>query len=99
MGGNDVINGRGQWGAGLHYLGPLHIEGGDGDDGLLRGSSSPTLSWAVPETTAEGQDGADVVEGGSGDDSQTGGGGDDSITGARKRRPGRERWRRHPLCE
>ena len=75
MGGDDVINGRGQWGAGLHYLGPLHIEGGDGDDGLLRGSSEPDIVLGGPgNDRVEGQDGADVVEGGSGDDSQTGGG-------------------------
>ena len=81
MGGDDVINGRGQ-GAGLHYLGPLHIEGGDGDDGLLRGSSRPDIVLGVPKRPrrgpgrrrrGRGRIGRRLADRGRGDDSITGG--------------------------
>jgi hypothetical protein len=40
LGGDDFINGRGQGGAGLHFLGPLTIDGGEGNDEIV-GSTDP----------------------------------------------------------
>ena len=101
MGGDDVINGRGQWGAGLHYLGPLHIEGGDGDDGLLRGSSEPDIVLGGSgNDRLEGQDARRRARRRIGRRLP--------VRGrrrrqhhrrARSRRPHGERWQRHPLCE
>ena len=82
MGGNDTINGRGQNGSGLHYLGPLRIDGGEGDDVLLRGSSEPDLVVGGPgNDRLEGQDGGDVLDGGAGADVLAAGGDDDTMTG------------------
>ena len=82
LGGNDTINGRGQNGSGLHYLGPLRIDGGEGDDVLLRGSSSPDVVFGGPgNDRLEGQDSGDVLDGGTGADELAAGGGDDLMTG------------------
>ena len=82
LGGNDTINGRGQNGSGLHYLGPLRIDGGEGDDVLLRGSSEPDLVAGGPgNDRLEGQDGGDVLDGGGGDDVLAAGGDNDTMTG------------------
>ena len=82
MGGDDRVNGRGQGGAGLHYLGPLIIEGGDGDDVLLRGSEKADVILGGPgNDRLEAQDSADLLDGGAGDDYMAAGGGNDSMTG------------------
>ena len=41
LGGDDYFNGRGESGAGLHFLGPIVLTGGEGNESLLRGSSEP----------------------------------------------------------
>ena len=41
LGGDDYFNGRGEGGAGLHFLGPIVLTGGPGNESLLRGSSEP----------------------------------------------------------
>ena len=51
MGGNDTINGRGQNGSGLHYLGPLRIDGGRETTSCCGGAPSPTSWSVVPATT------------------------------------------------
>ncbi len=82
MGGNDSINGRGQNGSGLHYLGPLHIDGGEGDDVLLRGSSDPDVVLGGPgNDRLEGQASIDLLDGGSGADELAAGGGGDTLIG------------------
>jgi Ca2+-binding RTX toxin-like protein len=82
LGGNDYINGRGQGGAGLHFLGPLVVTGGEGDDQLLRGSSEPDVIDGGPgNDTLDGQEGADTMTGGAGNDTISAGGGNDTMTG------------------
>lgn len=82
LGGADYVNGRGQFGAGLAYLGPLAIEGGTGDDELLRGSFEPDVLDGGPgNDVLDGQNGGDVMEGGPGNDVITAGDGDDRLDG------------------
>lgn len=82
LGGNDYFNGRGQFGAGYHYLGPITLDGGDGNDSLLRGSTgNDQISGGNGDDTLEGQEGNDTLDGGAGNDSISGGYGDDTLTG------------------
>jgi Ca2+-binding RTX toxin-like protein len=82
LGGDDYVNGRGQFGAGLAYLGPLTIDGGPGDDELLRGSFEPDVIRGGPgDDVLDGQSGADLMDGGSGSDAFTAGDGDDNLVG------------------
>jgi Ca2+-binding RTX toxin-like protein len=81
-GGSDYVNGRGQGGAGLHFLGPLTITGGEGDDVLLRGSSEPdSITGGPGNDRIDAQDSPDVVDGGTGNDVISSGGGSDDVTG------------------
>ncbi len=58
LGGNDYFNGRGQGGAGLHFLGPITLTGDDGDDTLLRGSSDPdAIDGGAGNDNLQGQEG------------------------------------------
>ena len=52
LGGDDYFNGRGESGAGLHFLGPIVPTGGDGNESLIRGSSEPDSSTAATATTS-----------------------------------------------
>jgi Ca2+-binding RTX toxin-like protein len=82
LGGNDYFNGRGQNGAGLHFLGPITITGGDGNDSLLRGSSEPdSIDGGPGNDSLQGQEANDVLDGGPGDDTLAGGGEADTMTG------------------
>ncbi len=82
LGGNDYFNGRGQGGAGLHFLGPITLTGGDGNDTLLRGSSDPDVIDGGPgNDDIQGQEGSDVITAGSGNDSVAGGSENDTLTG------------------
>jgi Ca2+-binding RTX toxin-like protein len=82
LGGVDYVNGFGQGGAGMHFLGPLVIAGGDGDDVLLRGSTlNDRITGGAGNDVIEGNDLADVIDGGPGNDTIRAGGGDDDITG------------------
>lgn len=82
LGGNDYFNGWGQGGAGLHFLGPIKLYGGEGDDVLLRGSTENDVIEGGPgNDRLEGTDGNDVLDGGSGNDVLAAGGGNDSMTG------------------
>ena len=79
--GNDVLNARGSNGAGLHFLGPVVLEGAEGDD-TLRGSSEPdTLTGGVGNDRIEGQESADLIDGGLGSDNISAGDGADNVTG------------------
>ena len=51
LGGDDYFNGRGEGGAGLHFLGPITATGGEGNESLLRGSSEPDVLDGGPGTT------------------------------------------------
>jgi Ca2+-binding RTX toxin-like protein len=80
--GDDYINGRGEGGAGLRFLGPMVIDGGSGSDWLIRGGAQGDLLTGGPgNDRLEGQDGADDIDGGSGDDYVSGGAHDDELTG------------------
>ena len=80
--GDDYVNGRGEGGAGLRYLGRIDIDGGPGNDWLLRGGAQgDVLTGGSGNDRLEGQDGADVIDGGSGDDYVSGGDHDDDLTG------------------
>jgi hemolysin type calcium-binding protein len=82
LGGDDYVNGRGQFGAGLAYLGPLAIDGGPGDDELLRGSFEPDVVLGGPgNDLLDGQSGGDAMDGGPGNDTLTAGDGDDRLVG------------------
>ena len=82
LGGDDYVNGRGEFGAGLAYLGPLTIDGGPGDDELLRGSfEADTISGGEGNDALDGQDGDDLLDGGAGDDTLSAGGHDDTLVG------------------
>ena len=82
LGGADYVNGFGQGGAGMHFLGPLVITGGDGDDVLLRGSTlDDVVRGGAGDDGLEGNDGVDSLDGGPGNDIITAAGGDDVLTG------------------
>jgi hypothetical protein len=82
LGGNDYFNGRGQGGAGLHFLGPIEIWGGDGNDSLLRGSSEPDfIDGGAGNDDIQGQEMSDVLIAGPGNDSIAAGDGNDSLDG------------------
>lgn len=82
FGGDDYVNGRGEFGAGLAYLGPLTINGGPGHDELLRGSFEPdVISGGPGDDRLDGQNGADVMDAGPGNDILTAGDGDDVLIG------------------
>lgn len=79
--GNDVLNARGSNGAGLHFLGPVVLEGAEGDD-TLRGSSEPDILIGGPgNDRIEGQESADLIDGGPGSDNISAGDGADTVTG------------------
>jgi Ca2+-binding RTX toxin-like protein len=82
LGGNDYFNGRGQGGAGLHFLGPFKIWGGEGNDSLLRGSSEPDfIDGGAGDDNIQGQELNDVIIAGPGNDTIGGGDGNDSMDG------------------
>jgi Ca2+-binding RTX toxin-like protein len=82
LGGDDYVNGRGEFGAGLAYLGPLTIDGGPGHDELLRGSFEPdVISGGPGDDRLDGQNGDDVMDAGPGNDVLTAGDGDDNLIG------------------
>ncbi|MGH3022362.1 MAG: hypothetical protein ACRDNI_01780 [Gaiellaceae bacterium] len=82
LGGDDYVNGRGEFGAGLAYLGPLTIDGGPGDDELLRGSfEADVITGGDGNDALDGQDGDDLLDGGPGDDTLSAGGHDDTLVG------------------
>ena len=81
-GGDDYFNGRGESGAGLHFLGPIVVTGGAGNESLLRGSSDPdSIDGGPGNDQLRGEAAIDVLTGGDGDDLLVGGAGDDSLTG------------------
>ena len=81
LGGNDVVNARGSGGAGLAFLGPVVIDGGEGDD-LLRGAhGTDVVIGGAGNDRLEGHGSADRIEGGPGNDELAGGGGDDTLVG------------------
>jgi Ca2+-binding RTX toxin-like protein len=80
--GNDYFNGRGQGGAGLHFLGPIVVTGGDGNESLLRGSSEiDSIDGGPGNDVLQGQESADALTGGEGNDTLNGGDGADLMTG------------------
>ena len=82
LGGDDYFNGRGESGAGLHFLGPIVITGGDGNESLLRGSSDPdSIDGGAGNDELRGQEANDTLNGGPGDDILAGGGDDDTLIG------------------
>jgi len=82
LAGADYFNGGGEGGAGLKFLGPMTLNGGDGDDSLLRGSAVADVIDGGPGNDGlQGGDGNDVLNGGSGDDTLAGGAGNDTLTG------------------
>ena len=81
LGGHDVVNARGSGGSGLAFLGPVTIEGGEGDD-LIRGAhGADVLDGGPGNDRVEGHHNSDVIDGGPGDDEITAGDGHDTATG------------------
>jgi Ca2+-binding RTX toxin-like protein len=82
LGDDDYFNGRGESGAGLHFLGPIVLTGGPGNESLLRGSSEPdSIDGGPGNDELRGQEGNDVLDGGEGDDVLAGGGENDTLIG------------------
>ncbi|HEU4450253.1 MAG TPA: calcium-binding protein [Gaiellaceae bacterium] len=82
LGGHDYVNGRGEGGAGLRFLGPMVIDGGPGNESLIRGGAQgDVLLGGSGNDRLEGQDGNDEIDGGAGDDFVSGGANDDELTG------------------
>ena len=82
LGGDDFVNGRGQFGAGLAYLGALTIDGGNGNEELIRGSGAGDVLVGGPgDDLIEGQESEDLLNGGAGDDHMVGGAGGDRLIG------------------
>ena len=79
--GDDFINGRGQGGAGLAYLGPLVITGGQGNDELVGSHSSDEIYGGDGDDVIFAHQLDDYVDGGAGNDSITSGEGNDHIVG------------------
>jgi Ca2+-binding RTX toxin-like protein len=80
--GNDYFNGWGQGGAGMHFLGPIKLYGGEGDDVLLRGSTlNDVIEGGPGSDRLEGTEGDDLLDAGPGNDVIAAGGGNDSLTG------------------
>jgi Ca2+-binding RTX toxin-like protein len=81
--GDDYFNGRGEGGAGLHFLGPIVLTGGPGNESLLRGSSEPdSIDGGSGNDELRGEDSADILVGGEGDDLLAAGDGSDTLTGS-----------------
>jgi Ca2+-binding RTX toxin-like protein len=81
LAGNDHINARGQGGAGLHFLGPVILHGGDGNE-LLYGSTEADELYGGPgDDELNAQAANDVIEGGPGNDQLDGGSGSDVFFG------------------
>ena len=70
LGGNDFFNGRGTFGAGLHFLGAIVADAGAGDD-FARGSTQDDFIY--------GRDGNDKLEGNGGNDLIDAGTGDNLV--------------------
>ncbi len=81
LGGDDFINGRGQGGAGLHFLGPLTIDGGEGNDEIVGSTDPDKLYGRAGNDIINAQDGADLVDGGPGNDFLTASEGNDTVIG------------------
>jgi Ca2+-binding RTX toxin-like protein len=80
--GDDYFNGRGESGAGLHFLGPIVATGGPGNESLIRGSSEADhLEGGPGNDILRGQEGDDFMDGGEGDDSLGGAGENDTMIG------------------
>ena len=90
LSGNDHINARGQGGAGLHFLGPVILDGAEGND-ILYGSTEPdelfggpgddTINAQASDDLVEGNDGNDRLSGAEGADTMIGGAGSDEFYG------------------
>jgi Ca2+-binding RTX toxin-like protein len=82
LGGDDYFNGRGESGAGLHFLGPIVLTGGPGNESLLRGSSEPdSIDGGPGDDQLRGEQGSDLLEGGDGNDLLAAGDGNDTLIG------------------
>ena len=82
LGGNDYFNGRGQSGAGLPFLGPIVVTGGEGDESLLRGGVQvDSIDGGPGNDVLQGQESGDSLTGGEGSDTVNGGDGNDLMDG------------------
>ena len=79
--GNDYVNGRGQSGAGLHFLGPFLIDGGPGNDDITSSTEPDEVRGGDGDDLVNTQAGADLVLGGAGADRLTSSEGNDTIDG------------------
>jgi Ca2+-binding RTX toxin-like protein len=79
LGGHDFFNGRGTFGAGLAFKGPIVATGGDGND-LLRGSNKvDVIDGGAGNDEIDGVWGDDQIDAGPGDDEVLGGSENDTI--------------------
>ncbi len=82
FGGDDAFHGRGAGpSAGLEYLGPIIVSGGEGNDNLRGGAGPDVFSGGAGNDALDGNTGDDNLDGGSGNDTITGRTGNDTIIG------------------
>jgi Ca2+-binding RTX toxin-like protein len=81
LGGDNFFNGRGTFGAGLHFLGPIIATAGSGDD-FVRGSTpNDVITAGAGNDEIEGNGGDDTIDAGPGNDAINAGAGNDDVTG------------------
>ena len=81
LGGDDLLNMRGQGGAGLAYLGPVRVYGEAGNDELIASHSADFVYGGEGNDIIFLHQQNDFADGGPGNDSITGGEGNDDIVG------------------
>jgi Ca2+-binding RTX toxin-like protein len=77
-GADDFLTGRG---FGPEFLGPLSLDGGEGNDTLTASVAADALSGGPGDDVLDGQSGDDALDGGDGNDTVKGGPGNDTLTG------------------
>jgi Ca2+-binding RTX toxin-like protein len=79
LGGDDFFNGRGKFGAGLAFKGPILVTGGDGADYIRSSVKHDVIDSGAGNDDLEGNFGNDQIDAGSGDDLVNGGSDNDTI--------------------
>jgi Ca2+-binding RTX toxin-like protein len=79
LGGDDFFNGRGQFGAGLAFKGPILVTGGDGNDYIRSSVKNDVIDSGAGNDDLEGNFGHDQIDAGPGDDLVNGGSDNDIL--------------------
>jgi Ca2+-binding RTX toxin-like protein len=79
LGGDDFFNGRGTYGAGLAFKGPILATGGDGNDYIRTSVKNDVIDSGAGNDDLEGNFGNDIIDAGPGNDLVNGGSDNDTI--------------------